>query len=582
MMMKNSPILTKLRSSLALLLIISAAAQAQSPQASLIDIEQHLQTLEPTVGVREISSESVGEALQLTLKLSNRAQLSVNQQGNRLIISSDTHTLSDALFGEHIFGEASMRATRRGLGFVSELELPVAFDYQLRSSDDELLLILSPKPSDTPPQFSGKPVTLEFQDMPVRAAFDVLASVGGVNIIADDGVVGNVTLRLTNVAWDEALAMIAQSKQLSVERKDKLILISSQAAINKLPLQTEYIRLNYAQAEEVQALIVGEKTYHSRESSTNSRTPRPVHLPQISQSESEKTVTEVARGRLLSERGTVAVDKRTNTLIIQDIAPSLDNIRRLIGQIDVPVRQVMIEARIVTAQDNFGRDLGVSFAARGRAGDVQIGGSHQTLWTMREKGMNTQGEQADNLNINLAATNAAGRITFGLLSISDLLLDLELSAMQAQKRGEIISTPRVLTTDKQTARISSGVQVPYQEASASGATSTSFKEAALVLEATPSITPDGKIALKLLVKNGTPITTLGNIAIQEDALETQVIVENGQTVVLGGIYRHALENRINKVPYLGDIPLLGRLFRFDGKVDDKSELLIFITPKLVP
>ncbi|WP_259454904.1 hypothetical protein [Moraxella catarrhalis] len=191
------------------------------------------------------------------------------------------------------------------------------------------------------------------------------------------------------------------------------------------------------------------------------------------------------------------------------------------------------------------------------------------------------GHQNSHLNVDLGVDNAMGRIAFGLLNLPDIILDLELSAMQAENQGEVISTPKVLTADKQTARISSGLQIPYQETTHSGASTTKFKEASLILEATPNITPDGKIGLKLNIKNGNPVPTLGHIAIQEDAIETNVIIEDGQTVVLGGIYRTSQNEGANKVPRLGDMPVLGRLFRHDSKAHDKSELLIFITPKLV-
>lgn len=197
---------------------------------------------------------------------------------------------------------------------------------------------------------------------------------------------------------------------------------------------------------------------------------------------------------------------------------------------------------------------------------------------MRQDGMIAGNAES---NVNLGVDNAMGRLAFGLLNLPDAILDLELSAMQAENQGEVISTPKVLTADKQTARISSGVQIPYQETTYSGATTTSFKEAMLLLEATPSITPDGKISLKLTIKNGNPVATLGSIAIQEDAIETNVIVEDGQTVVLGGIYRQSQQDGANKVPGLGNVPVLGRLFRHDHTANDKSELLIFITPKLV-
>ena len=307
----------------------------------------------------------------------------------------------------------------------------------------------------------------------------------------------------------------------------------------------------------------------------------------------------VDNNTLLSNRGTVTVDERTNTLIIKDVAESIENIHKLIGKIDIPVRQVMIEARIVSATDSFSKEIGVRWGilSNGAANNrnLLVGGSNQTLWDLKDFDVETttvNGQtvsypkydisRPDNLNVDLGVANPAGRIAFGLLSMSDVMLDLELSALQADNRGEVISTPKILTADKQTAKVSSGTQIPYQEASASGATTTSFKEAALSLEATPNITPDGKIGLQLLITNGTPVRSLdGQVAIAEDSVSTNVIVEDGQTVVLGGVFKNRKSNGVDKVPFLGDLPYVGRAFRKDVRNNAKEELLIFVTPKLI-
>ena len=258
----------------------------------------------------------------------------------------------------------------------------------------------------------------------------------------------------------------------------------------------------------------------------------------------------------------------------------------------------MIEARIVSATDSFSKEIGVRWgilsngAANNRS--LLVGGSDQTLWDLKDFDVETttvNGQtvsypsydisRPDNLNVDLGVDNPAGSIAFGLLSLSDVMLDLELSALQADNRGEVISTPKVLTADKQTAKVSSGTQIPYQEASASGATTTSFREAALSLEATPNITPDGKIGLQLLITNGTPLFTNGIVAINEDSISTNVIVEDGQTVVLGGVFRNRTNNNVDKVPFLGDLPYIGRAFRKEVRNNNKEELLIFVTPKLI-
>lgn len=415
-------------------------------------------------------------------------------------------------------------------------------------------------------QYQGERISVEFQDMPVRAVIDILAHAGGANIVASDGVTGNITLRLNNIPWDQALDIVVDTKHLIKTLNNGVITISSpdeltqisqrraQARIQSqqhLPLQTEYIRINYADAKDILSLI-----NHKADASSSAA--------------------------MLSDRGVANMDNRTNTLIIKDIQPNIDDILALVSRLDVPVQQVMIEARIVSANDGFSRDLGVSFGVLSNSNRLQIGGSHNALWHLRSSNNgSTNITRPDHLAVDLGVANPAGRIAFGLINISDVLLDLELSAMQADRRGEVISTPKVLTADKQTARISSGMQIAYQEETSSGATNTVFKEAALVLEATPTITPDGKITLKLNVKNGTPVTNLGEIAIQEDALETNVIVDDGQTVVLGGIYRQTNNNGVIKVPFFGDLPVVGKLFRKESRSDTKEELLIFVTPKLV-
>lgn len=566
-----------------LLLVLMGCFGGLAYSQSLIDPSLYLQSHDdrpPTfLGIDQKLAE---DGVWLQLQLPPYAKLDVIKKGNRLVLSSENHKPAQHLL-QRLPGLDLIEwieTTSQGQGFSTVFSMRADFDYQLVQTGQALQLIISQK-TQPKPTYQGEPLTLEFSDMPVRAVLEVLSQFGQINIIADDSVKGNVTMRLVNVPWDQALSLVLQTKQLSMTQEGQVLLITSENLGSDLPLRTEYIRLKYAMAEDVQALIIGEKTSKIKENSSGTRPVKNQLLPQTVQNESFKTVIETQRGRLLSERGTVAIDQRTNTLIVQDVAQSLENIHRLIDQIDVPVRQVMIEARIVSANQNFGRELGVGFAARGLDGHVQVGGSHQTLWEDRRPSNGRLGFSRDNLNVNLGVANPTGRIAFGLLNLSDLILDLELSAMQAENRGEVISSPKVLTADKQTARISSGIQIPYQEATSSGATSTSFKEASLVLEATPSITPDGKIMLKLNIKNGIPITSLGNIAIQEDAIETNVIVENGQTVVLGGIYRQTNGDEIKKVPVLGDIPVLGRLFRFDGKTDNKSELLIFITPKLV-
>ena len=431
---------------------------------------------------------------------------------------------------------------------------------------------------------------MEFQDVEIRSVLDILAQFTEMNIVANDSVAGNITLRLINVPWDQALDIILKSKNLGKRENGNVILVApatelaeqeareleaQQAVESFAPLRTEYIRLSYAKAQDVLTLI-----------------------SQGSGSSGSSSNRADDNNSLLSNRGTVTVDERTNTLIIKDVAESIENIHKLIGKIDIPVRQVMIEARIVSATDSFSKEIGVRWGilSNGAANNrnLLVGGSNQTLWDLKDFDVETttvNGQtvsypsyditRPDNLNVDLGVANPAGSIAFGLLSMSDVMLDLELSALQADNRGEVISTPKILTADKQTAKVSSGTQIPYQEASASGATTTSFKEAALSLEATPNITPDGKIGLQLLITNGTPTIINNQVAIAEDSISTNVIVEDGQTVVLGGVFKNRTSNGVDKVPFLGDLPYIGRAFRKDVRSNSKEELLIFITPKLI-
>ncbi len=303
-------------------------------------------------------------------------------------------------------------------------------------------------------------------------------------------------------------------------------------------------------------------------------------------------------GSLLSPRGTVSVDPRTNTLIINDTSAKIDQIRQMIDLLDVSVKQVMIEARIVRATTDFTKEMGVKWGILSQGitnnNHLLVGGSDTTLWNLREpeKDDDTGGwkyeiERPQNLNVDLGVTSAgASRIAFGLISLSDFMLDLELSALQADGYGEVISTPKVLTADKQNAKVASGTQIPYQSSEGGGVnavSTTEFIDATLSLDVTPSITPDGKVQMQLNITSDSPgaPTPTGQLTINKNAVNTNVLVDNGETVVLGGIFEQQTANSQTKVPFLGDIPYIGRLFRKDVKSDNKRELLIFVTPRIV-
>ncbi len=545
----------------------------------------------------------------ISIALVNEAiPIDVQRQGNKLVVRMTGSTIPRNLLRRLNVNSglvAGIDTKNQGQNGVITINMNSDYEYQAYQSGNQLNINISKPELLTEPTleekvYTGEPLSMEFQDVEIRSVLDILAQFTELNVVATDSVAGNITLRLINVPWDQALDIILKSKNLGKRENGNVILVApatelaeqeaqelaAQQAVEAFsPLRTEYIRLSYARAEDVLTLISdgsgpsGNSGIGGLGGTTN-------------------TLNNQDNNTLLSNRGTVTIDKRTNTLIIQDVADSIENIRKLIAKIDIPVRQVMIEARIVSATDTFSKEIGVSWGilSNGAANNrnLLVGGSQQTLADLKDFDIETttvNGQTVsypsynisspDNLNVDLGVDNPAGSIAFGLLGISDFMLDLELSALQADNRGEVISTPKILTADKQTAKVSSGTQIPYQEAAASGATSTSFREAALSLEATPNITPDGKIGLQLLITNGSPTIFNNQVAISEDSISTNVIVEDGQTIVLGGVFKNRTNNEVTKVPFLGDLPYIGRAFRKDVRSNNKEELLIFITTRLV-
>ena len=516
----------------------------------------------------------------------------VQRMGDELVIRLTGATISSRLQKQMTVGNGLVRdviATNQGRNGVIRITMTGDYDYKAFQTGNQLNITIDPpkrlrEPTIEERTYSGAPLSLEFQDVSVRTILEVLAQHTNTNIVASDSVSGNITLRLINVPWDQALDIILKSKNLDKRVNGNVIWVAPAAELAKQeadelkaqqekkvldPLRIEYIRLNYAKAENVRTLIEAGRATSDRSSANTS---------------------------LLTDRGTVTIDTRTNTLIVKDTAETISNIRDLISKIDIAVKQVMIEARIVSATDTFSKELGVKWGilSQGAASNrnLLVGGNLSTIDSLKTYTTATNADgttypvysgltAANNLSVNLGAANPAGSIAFGLLSISDLLLDLELSAMQADNKGEVISSPKVLTADKQTAKIMSGTQIPYQEASASGATSTSFIEAALSLEVTPNITPEGRIGLDLSIENGSPTIINGATAVSKDSIKTNVVVDDGQTVVLGGVFKNTLGNDVTKIPFLGDLPYVDRFFKRTSKSNNKQELLIFVTPKLV-
>ncbi len=417
--------------------------------------------------------------------------------------------------------------------------------------------------------YKGKKLSLNFQDIEVRSVLQLLADFTDKNIVVSDSVKGNITLRLKDVPWDQALDIVLESKGLAMRSNGNVIWVAQATELEAKeqrdlqahkrkqalePLITEYIPVNYAKAADMLAMI---------QSDTGSE-----HSG-------------------ISARGYASGDERTNTIIIRETASRVAEIKNLIKSLDVPVRQVSVESRIVIATDEFSKELGARFGATAfgskAATSGTIGGTNSMVNDLVGGGTSV-GVPAvtDRLNVNMPViNNSAGRFAFSLLS-GDYLLDLELSALQAENKGEIISTPRVVTADKKKALIEQGVEIPYLEASSSGAATVSFKKAVLSLEVTPQVTPDEHVIMDLKVNQDTVGEIFNGVpSINTREVNTQVLVDNGQTVVLGGVHEEVNSSKVDKVPVLGDVPVLGRLFRTDVDNDEKRELLIFVTPKIM-
>jgi type IV pilus assembly protein PilQ len=415
--------------------------------------------------------------------------------------------------------------------------------------------------------YTGERLSLNFQDIEIRAVLQLIADFTGLNMVTSDTVKGNVTLRLQNVPWDQALDIILKTKGLDMRKEGNVILVAPGEEIaarekqefeshkqkeDLAPLRADLVQVNYAKASDIASLL----------------------------KEKENSI--------MSERGSVTIDERTNTLLLNDTADKLEEVRRLINKLDIPVRQVLIESRIVIANDDFSRDLGVRFGAtgvksNGSSGIIGTSGSLQGTDTMVSSAPLPVNMPALNnrLNVNLPVASPTGQIALAVLG-SDYLVDLELSAMQAEGRGEVVSSPRVITSNQSEAFIKQGVEIPYLEASSSGAATVSFKEAVLSLKVTPQITPDDHVIMDLAVNKDSVGQIFQNVpSVDTRSINTQVLIDNGETVVLGGIYEQTRTNEVDSVPVLGSLPVVGALFRQTRKVNDKAELLIFVTPKIV-
>ncbi|TEU27946.1 type IV pilus secretin PilQ [Alkanindiges illinoisensis] len=549
---------------------------------------------------------AAGDGLITVDLLNSSLPVDVQQQGSRIVVRFVGAKIPSQLrrrldVNDFATPVSTIDAYNEGGNGMMVIQPQGEYEYMAYQTDNKLTISVKPavKPEVTTKAraeevYTGQKLSLNFQDIDVRSVLQLIADFTNLNLVASDSVNGRITIRLQNVPWDQALDIILKTKGLDKRRTGNVIMVAPAveiAAREKLeaqaiqqiqqlaPLQTEYIQLSYAKAANIQTLITSGRNNGTSGSSTSSG----------------ETGLDNNVGSLLSSRGTISIDPRTNTLIIQDTAAKIDEIRAMISRLDVPVKQVMIEARIVRATNNFSKQMGVKWGVLsqgiGSNNSLLVGGSENTLWNLREPeeddvtgGYKYTIDRPDNLNVDLGvSTQGASRIAFGLISLSDVMLDLELSALQSEGKGEVVSTPKVLTGDKQKATVASGRQIPYQKSTSSGATSIEFVNAELGLDVTPSITPDGKIGMELEVTNNTigEILQNGQATIATNRLNTNVLVNDGETVVLGGIFVNETGNTVTKVPFLGDIPYVGTLFRKNINRDDKQELLIFVTPRLV-
>lgn len=451
---------------------------------------------------------------------------------------------------------------------------PFHYDYQLKGRYVEVTITPLKADVQSAPanviEPSAKLISINFQDIPVRNVLQLIADYNQFNLVVSDSVSGNLTLRLDGVPWQQVLDIILQVKGLDKRVEGNVILVAPKAELDLREkqqlekarlaeelgdLQSDIIKISFAKASDIAEMIGGTGAVN-----------------------------------MLSERGSISIDERTNALLIRELPENIHVIREIIAALDIPVKQVQIEARIVTVNEGNLDELGIRWGVSSTRGNNTVGGSIEgNLAGIGLYQPEDGSEMVNNfLNVNLGATAAnASSIAFQVAKLgSGTLLDLELSAMQRESKAEIISSPRLITTNKKPAYIEQGTEIPYLESSSSGATTVAFKKAVLSLQVTPQITPDNRLVLDLSVTQDRPgdIVKTGTgeaVAIHTQRIGTQVLVNNGETVVLGGIFQHSITNTVDKVPLLGDLPLLGALFRRSYQQMGKSELLIFVTPKVV-
>lgn len=498
----------------------------------------------------------------------------VKEQGGRIIVTFARTALPDPLrlrldVKDFATPVQFVSSTQAGEASTVSIEASGAFDYSAFQTENRLTISVRPLTNEDVQRrnadrnvYTGEKLSLNFQDIDVRSVLQLIADFTNLNLVASDTVQGGITLRLQNVPWDQALDLVLKTKGLDKRKVGNVLLVApadeiaarerqeleSQKQLQELaPLRRDLIQVNYAKAADIAKLF---------QSVTGSK---------------DNT----------DARGSITVDDRTNSIIAYQTQESLDELRRIVAQLDIPVRQVMIEARIVEATVGYDKSLGV------RWGGTSTGHGNTTIY-----GLDNNGDESGNTGtdtgtnvpfVDMGATDATSGIGLGFVT-NNTLIDLELSAMEATGNGEVVSQPKVVTSDKETAKILKGQEIPYQESSSSGATTVSFKEASLSLEVTPQITPDNRIIMEVKVTKDAPDylnEVLGVPPIDKNEVNAKVLVNDGETIVIGGVFSNTQNKTTQKVPFLGDVPYIGRLFRSDTVSEEKSELLVFLTPRIM-
>ncbi|WP_302795335.1 type IV pilus secretin PilQ [Ralstonia pseudosolanacearum] len=546
----------------------------------------------PTAGVERPSVRNIdfrrGEELAgrvvVDLSTSNSA-INIAQQGQNLVVDFTGATLPQSLrrrFDVSDFGTPvqAMRATDNGTGARLVIEPRGNWQYSSYQTDTQFVVEVRPTKEDpnkliSGPGYRGERMSLNFQNIDIRSLLQVFADFTNLNIVTSDSVTGTLSLRLKDVPWDQALQIVLDSKGLASRRngnvlwvaprnelatKEKAELESQQQVTELEPLRSQVFRLNYQRADDVRNMLLGTATGGAAGGTASA-------------------------SRILSKRGSLTSDARTNQLFVSDIPGKLEEVQAFLQKIDIPVRQVMIEARIVEADDTFSRNLGAKLGFAAKSNGSAVGNNYASVTPSSSTSSSSSSSDSSNVSLPASGINgvSAASVAVSLFNSSaGRFLSLELSALEADGRGKIISSPRVVTADNIKALIEQGTEVPYQQATSSGATSVSFKKANLKLEVTPKITPDGNVFLDVDVnKDSLGTQTTNGFAINTKHVQTQVLVENGGTVVIGGIYTQNDRTDVNKVPLLGDIPVLGNLFKTTAKTNDRTELLVFLTPRVL-